>query len=186
MVAVVVEAAQQPAVERVVGGEPVTEGILRSGAAITVHIAHPTRRDAYLVEGKDVVLGKVAYRCWVQDDTSSSAFQQDIGAFVHLYVASGVAEDQRGGESAQRSPHYHDTWSRRSCIHLVIPHPQRLWIHIHDTPPTSRTTRPTTSPASRASNALLTASSGLTLSTIVFTRPSATRAIARSSSSSLT
>src|SRR5215211_7676087 len=121
MVAVVVEAAQQPAVERVVGGEPVTEGILRSGAAITVHIAHPTRRDAYLVEGKDVVLGKVAYRCWVQDDTSSSAFQQDIGAFVHFYVASGVAEDQRGGESAQRSPHYHDTWSRRSCIHLVTP-----------------------------------------------------------------
>src|SRR5829696_6252585 len=100
MVAVVVEAAQQPAVERVVGGEPVAEGMLRGGAAITVHVAHPARRDAYLIEGKDIVLGKVAYRCWVQDDPGSSAFQRDIGAFVHLHVASGVAEDQRGSESA--------------------------------------------------------------------------------------
>src|SRR5215210_3460702 len=69
VVAVFVEAAQQPPVQRVVGAEPITERLLGGGAAVPpVHVAQPACRGANLVEVTDIVLYKVAYGRRVQDD----------------------------------------------------------------------------------------------------------------------
>jgi hypothetical protein len=121
VVAIPLEAGQQPPVQRVVGGEPVAEGVLVGDVAVPVHIAHPARRGAYLADVQSIILGKVAYGCRVQDYPGSAALQRGPGAFVHLDVVSCVAQDQRSRQPTQGPSHHDNARPARSCAHFTVP-----------------------------------------------------------------
>src|ERR687886_2481494 len=95
--------------------------MLGGSAAISIHVADPARRSAYLAYVEGVVLDEVAHGRWVQDDSCPTALQRGLRAFVHLDVASDVAQNQRSGQSAQGPSHHHDTQSRMKAAATLPP-----------------------------------------------------------------
>ena len=103
-VPVVAEAGQQRTVDRVPRAEPVRLGDVVGDGAVAREVPDALGGDADVVEVDGGPLDEIAGAVGEETDPRAALFQHGAGAFVDGDVESGVAQDQRSRQPAERPP----------------------------------------------------------------------------------
>ena len=114
---VVAEAGQQRTVDRVPRAEPVRLGDVVGDGSVAREVPDALGGDADGVEVDVGALDEIAGAVREETDPRAALFQHGAGAFVDGDVESGIAQDQRRRQPAQRPPDDRDPAGRH---HLYV------------------------------------------------------------------
>ena len=92
------------------GRVPVPPRLLVHDAAVPAEVAQDGRGGGELIQLPVGPLAEVPDGLVEHDDARAAALQLHGRALEHVDLAAEVAEDERGGEPAERAPDHRDPW----------------------------------------------------------------------------